>query len=165
MIKKLIFVVLVLVIAVSGWFAYYYSDKKVINRQLAGLAVELGKEGQETALQTALKIREITKMLTDSCLVRIPERSYEETMEQDLIIRYLIYHRNRYAEITVAFEDLLIDIPASGEAVVRSTVRLKRKKANMAEDVEEFYRLELTLEKGSEKWMLQEVTLPEALIE
>ena len=165
MINKLIIVVLVLVIAVSGWFAYYYSDKKVINRQLAGLAVELGKEGQETALQTALKIREITKMLADSCLVRIPERSYEETMEQDLIIRYLIYHRNRYAEITVAFEDLLIDIPASGEAVVQSTIRLKRKKANMAEDVEEFYRLELTLEKGSEKWMLQEVTLPEALIE
>lgn len=165
MIKKLIIVVLVLVIAVSGWLAYYYSDKKVIDRQLAGLAMELGKEGQETALQIAFKIREIKKVLAYSCLVHIPERSYEEPLEQDLIIRYLIYYRNRYTEITVAFEDLLIDISATGEAVVQSTVRFKRKKANMIDAVEELFRVELTLEKGDKKWLIQKVILPETLIE
>ena len=165
MIHKLITSFLLVVTALGCWLAYYYSDKKVIERQFDGLAVELGKEGQETALQTALKIREITKMLAESCVVRIPERSYEETLEQDLIIRYLIYHRNRYAVITVAFEDLLIDIPASGEAMVQSTVRLKRKKANMTEAFEELSRVELALEKVNQKWLIQEVMLPEALME
>ena len=165
MIHKLITSFLLVVTALGCWLAYYYSDKKVIERQFDGLAVELGKEGQETALQTALKIREITKILADSCLVRIPERSYEEPLEQDMIIRYLIYHRNRYAVITVAFEDLLIDIPASGEAMVQSTVRLKRKKANMTEAFEELSRVELALEKVNQKWLIQEVMLPEALME
>jgi len=164
MIHKLIAFFVVVVIALGSWLAYYYSDTKVITRQLDGLAVELGKEGQETALQTALKIREITKMLPDSCLVRIPERGYEELLEQDLMIRYLIYQRNRYDVITVAFEDLLIDIPASGEAVVQGMVRLTRK-AHIAEPVEVLSPVELVLEKGDEKWLFQKAVLSEDLIE
>lgn len=165
MIPKIIAFFVVVVISLGGWLAYYYSDTKVIERQLDGLAIELGKDGQETALQTALKIREVTKMLSASCLVFIPERGYEDTLEQDLIVRYLIYQRNRYSEITVAFEDLLIDIPASGEAVVQSMVRLIRKKANTEEPVEVLSPVEFVLEKGDEEWLFKKVILAEALID
>ena len=165
MVKKLIIVALVLTISLGGWFAYYFSDKVVIKRQLVGLAVELGKEGQETPVQMALKMRQVMNMLPASCQVRIPELGYVELLEQDLIIRYLIYHRSRYALLTVAFEDVVIDIPTKGQAIVQTTVRLQRKKANQADVVEEAQQVELALNKGDKKWLLQAVTMPEALVQ
>ncbi|MEN8257970.1 MAG: hypothetical protein ABFS09_08930 [Thermodesulfobacteriota bacterium] len=163
MVKKIIVVTLVLVIALGAWLSYYFSDKEVIKRQLAGLAVELSKEGRETPVQMALKMREVKDMLADSCQVVVPQRNYREAVEQDLIIRYLIYHRNRYTLIMVAFEDLEIEIPAKGQAQVQSTVRLQRQQGNGATAVE-VHPLELSLTKGDKAWLLKAVTMPEALI-
>lgn len=165
MVKKMIIVALVLTIALGGWFAYYFSDKMVIKRQLVGLGVELGKEGQETPVQMALKMRHVMDMLPVSCQVRIPELGYVEVLEQDLIIRYLMYHRSRYALLSVAFEDVVIDIPAKGQATVQTTVRLQRKKVNQTDVVKEVQQVELVLSKSDNKWLLQAVTMPEALVQ
>ncbi len=163
--KKIVIAALVLVIAVAGWLAYYFSDKEVIKRQLGGLAVELGKEGQETPLQMALKMGQVKNMLAASCQVTIPERRYAEALEQELIIRYLIFHRSRYASIAVTFADLVVDVPAKGEAVVQSTVRLSRQKANEAEASQEVEPVEIVLAQGAKKWLIQAVTMPEALVD
>ncbi|MEK6202211.1 MAG: hypothetical protein N2A40_07305 [Desulfobulbaceae bacterium] len=162
--KKILIVALLLVMAFGGWLTYYFSDKEVIKRQLAGIAMALGKEGQETPIQMALKMREIKNMLAKSCLVTIPEREFTEAMEQDLIIHYLIYHRNRYSLLTVAFEDMNIDIPAKGQAAVQSTVRLRLQDTPQAESVEESHQVEFSLAKGDKKWLFHTVTMPEAMV-
>jgi hypothetical protein len=165
MVKKIILVTLVLVIALGGWLAYYFSDKEVIKRQLTDLAVELGKEGQESPIQMALKMRQVKNMLGKTCLVTIPERTYHEALEQDLIIQYLIYHRNRYTLLAVAFEDVIINIPAKGQAEVQSTVRLRRQDTTQTDSIEEMHKVEIALVKGDQKWLFDKVILPEALIE
>jgi hypothetical protein len=166
MAKKILIVALVLVMALGGWLAYYFfSDKEVIKRQLTGLAVELGKEGQEPPIQMALKMRKIKNVLAKGCLVTIPERGYSEVLEQDLIIHYLIYHRNHFTLLTVAFEDVIVDIPAKGQATVQSTVRLRRQDTAQTETVEESHQVKIALVKGDKKWLFHKVTMPEALVE
>lgn len=165
MVKKLITVALVLAVALGSWFAYYFSDKEVVKRQLTGLAGELSKESRETPIQLALKMRAVKDQLADRCQVLIPERSYDEALEQDLIIRYLMYRRNSYEVITVAFEELHVDIPAKGEAAAQVTVRINMNKANQAEAVEESGQVELTLKKGEDNWLLYTVIVPENLVE
>lgn len=165
MAKKIFIVALVLAIALGGWLAYYFSDKVVIKRQLTGLAVELGKEGQEPPLQLALKMRQVKNMLAKGCLVTIPERSYSEVLEQDLIIQYLIYHRNRFTLLTLAFENMIIDIPVKGQAAVQATVRLRRQNTAQTDPLEESHQVELALVKGDKKWLFHKVTMPEGLVE
>ena len=163
MAKKIIAVALVLVIALGAWLAYYFSDKEVIKRQLAGLAVELSKEGKETPVQMALKLKKVKDMLAESCQVDIPGRNYSQSLERDLIIQYLIYHRNRYTFISVAFEDVLIEIPVEGQATVTTTIRLIRSRGAVQDAVEEAHQVGLSMEKGEGNWLLNAVTMPEAL--
>lgn len=150
--------------ALGGWLTYYFSDKEVIKRQLTGITLALGKEGQEQALQMAIKMREVKNTLAVSCLVTIPEREYSETMEQDLIIRYLMSYRHRYALLTVTLEDLHLDIPVKGQAVVQTTVRLRLQSAPQAEPVEESHHMTFSLTRVDKKWLFQTITVPETLV-
>lgn len=163
MAKKIISIAVVLAIALGGWFAYYFSDKEVIKRQLHELAVELSKEGKESPVQMALKLKKVKDMLADPCRADIPERNYSKELERDLIIQYLIYHRNRYAFISMTFADLEIDIPAEGKAEVDATVRLMRHAGLEEDGVEELYQVEISMAKGEDAWLLHAVTMPEAL--
>lgn len=166
MAKKIFIAALMLVVVLGGCFAlYYFSDTEVIKRQLAGVAAEIGKEGQEPPMAMALKMRNIKYTLAESCLVVIPERGYSESLEPDLIIQYLIYHRNRFVLFVVAFENLVVDIPAKERATVQAMVRVRHLSAGEAEPVEEGGQVELALVKGDKKWLLDKVTMPEALVE
>ena len=164
MANKLIIVALVLTVVLGSWFAYYYSDKEVIKRQLTGLAGKLEKEAGETPIQLALKMRAVKDQLADRCRIVVPERSFDEALEQDLIIRYLMYRHNGYEVITVVFEELQVDIPAKGEAAAQVTVRINMNKANQAEAVEESGQVDLTLKKGEDNWLLHTVIVPENLV-
>ena len=164
MVNKLIIVVLVLAVVFGGWFAYYYSDKQVITRQLTGLAGKLGKEAGETPIQLALKMRAVKDQLADRCQVLVPEQSFDEALEQDLIIRYLMYRHNSYEVITVVFEELQVDIPAKGEAAAQVTVRINMNNPNQEEAVEESGQVELTLKKDQDNWLLHTVIVPENLV-
>jgi hypothetical protein len=163
MTAKLITVTLVLAVVLGSWFAYYFSDKEVIKRQLTELAFELDKDGEETPLQLAFKMRAVKEQLADSCQVVIPEREYDEPLERDIIISYLMYHRNLYESINVDFEDLHLDIPTKGEANVLNTVRLTLE--NKAENVEEFGQVEFGLIKIEGDWLLHRIVLSENLVE
>jgi len=107
----------------GSWFAYdYFSDKEVIKRQLIGLAAEIGKDGQETPVKMALKMGHIKNKAASSCVIIIPERGYEEVLESDLIIQYLIYYRSRFALLAVVLDKMLIMVSAKESAEVQVTV-------------------------------------------
>ncbi len=160
--NKLIGVVVILVLVLGGWLGWYFSDKQVIKRLVIGISWDLGKDGKETAVQTALKMREIKNALADDCTVIIPERSYQESVARDMIISYLMYHRERYNTIAVTFADLVIDIPVKGEAVVQTRVQLLRE-AGQSEQVAG--DVEILLKKEDGDWLLSTVTVPVNLVE
>ncbi|MBW2329140.1 MAG: hypothetical protein JRF04_05915 [Deltaproteobacteria bacterium] len=164
MANKLIIVVLLLAVVFGSWFAYYFSDKEVIKRQLTGLAGKLEKEAGETPIQLAFKMRAVKDQLADRCQVLVPEQSFDEALEQDLIIRYLMYRHNSYEVITVVFEELQVDIPAKGEAAAQITVRIDMNEVNQEEAVEESGQVEITLKKGEDNWLLHTVIVPENLV-
>ena len=165
MANKLITVALVLAVVLGSWFAYYFSDKEVIKRQLTGLAGELEKETGETQIQLALKMRAVKDQLADKCRIVVPERSFDEALEQDLIIRYLLYRHNSYEVITVVFEELQVDIPAKGEAAAQLLVRINLNNPNQKEAVDESGEVDLTLKKGEDNWLLHTVIVPENLVD
>ncbi len=166
MTKKYLIPILMLAVALGGCFAFYYfSDKEVIKRQLAGLAGEIGKKGQqEPPVVMALKMRNVKNVLATSCLVTIPERGYSEPLEPDLIIQYLIYHRTRFILFAVAFENMTVTIPAKERAAVQATVRIRHQKMGQTKPIEEVDQVELALVKRDKKWLLDKITLPEALV-
>jgi hypothetical protein len=166
MAKKIFIATLLLVVTLGCGFAFYYfSDKEVIKRQLAGLAAEIGKEGQEPPVEMALKMRNVKNALAKSCLVTIPERGYSEPLEPDLIIQYLIYRRNHFIHLTIAFEKMAVDIPAKERATVQGTIRVRHQDSVQAESLEEAHEVKIALVKSDKKWLLDKVTLPEALVD
>ncbi len=166
MANKSLVTILALVVVIAGWFAYdYFSDKEVIKRQLLGLAVAIGKEGQEPPVQLALKMGNIKNMVAKSCLVIVPERGYNETLEPDIIIQFLIYYRNRFNRLAVTLDDMIVDVSTKEKAGVQVAVSVKRLDSVQTETIKKDQLVELNLVKSDKKWLIQKVTLPEALLD
>lgn len=165
--KYTLMIISVLSVSLIGWLSWYFSDKQVITRQLIELSWNLSKKDKESTIETALKMRAVKLLLAAENLVVIPERNYSESLPDDLIVRYLMYYRNRYENMTVTFEDILIDIPVKGAAEVSATVLLLRGKPQK-EPAEIQASVELSLkkqeEKGGKKWLLRRATVPEVLL-
>ena len=151
------------------WLGWYFSDKQVITRQLTELTWNLNKEKEEATLETGLKLREIKQMLASDVRAIVSERNYNETLPRDVIIRYLMYYRDKYETLTVSFENLLIELPTKGEATASATVLVQRKKPQ--NDLEELSEpVKFLLKKGKEKkggrdWRLVEAKVSAALVE
>ncbi len=161
--KKLIMLALIVVVALGGWLAYYFSDTEVIKRQLAELAVELSKEGKETPVQMALKLRTVKEMLAPSCQVTLADSDHVEELERDMIIQYLIYYRQRYVALRVHFAAVEVDIPAKGEATVQTEVHLYRTRTAGLDTPPEQHPVEIFLDQDEDMWLIQAVNMPDAL--
>jgi hypothetical protein len=156
-----------LLLILLGW---YFSDKQVIKRQLNELTWNLNKEKSEPTLETGLKMREIKQMLAPDVRAIVSERNYRETLAHDMLIRYLMYYRDKYETLTVSFEDLLIELPAKGEATASATVLVQRKKQQndleeLREPVELLLRKKDKEQKGGRDWRLVEAKVSAALVE
>ena len=150
--------------------AWYFSDKQVIKRQLTELTWNISKEAKESTLDTALKLREVKKMLAPNILAIVSERNYSETLPQDMIIHSLMYYRDRYETLAVSFTDLEIELPAKGEATVLATVLVQRKKAQnepeqLTESVEILLKKNNEVEKGGKKWQMVQASIASSLVE
>jgi len=166
MAKKSLVTILALVGVIASWFAYdYFSDKEVIKRQLFGLAVEIGKEGQEPPVQLALKMGNVKNMVARSCLVIVPERGYSETLDPDVTTQFLIYYRNRFNRLAVTLDDMIVNVSTKETAGVQVAVSVKRLDSVQIETIKKNQLVELNLFKSDKKWLIQKVTLPEALLD
>ncbi len=162
--SKLFIAAVVIVTVIAGWLLHYFSDKEVIKRQFHALAQELSKEGEETPVMIALKMRPVKDFLAERCEVMVVERNYREVLEPGLAIRYLIMYRSRHATLLIRLDGLTIDIPTKGQARVSALVHLLAKQ-NQADFFEETHRLEFVLRKIDKKWRLHRATLPGALVQ
>ncbi len=161
--KKSIIAVVVLLAGVTGWFLYYTSDKEVIKRTFTSIAVALGKEGEEAPIQLALKMRPVKDFIAPACEVIVPESNYHEVMDPDLVIRYLIIYRSRQANLQVAIDKILVDIPDKGLAEVSALVHVSANQ-NQPDFFDEVHPVKFSLQKQKKKWLLHQATLPDALV-
>lgn len=162
--SKKIIAVGIIAVAIAGFCFHYWSDKEVIKREMLSLATEISKTKDETPIPMALKMAAIKKRLTSPCTVIIPERHYTQPLEQDLVIRYLMYYRQQYQTIDLRFTDLVIDIPQKNNGLVHTTVHILRQANTALEEVdEELHPMQFTLIKKDKKWRIQNVTVPQAL--
>ncbi|MCI5228090.1 MAG: hypothetical protein D3918_15920 [Candidatus Electrothrix sp. AX2] len=150
--------------------AWYFSDKQVIKRQLTELTWNISKEAKESTLDTALKLREVKKMLAPNILAIVSERNYSESLPQDMIIRYLMYYRDRYETLAVSFTNFEIELPAKEKATVLATVLVQRKKAQnepeqLSESVEILLKKNNEVEKGGKKWQMVQASIASSLVE
>jgi hypothetical protein len=163
--KKTALIILILSsILLGSWLTYYFSDRQVIKRQLAALAMEISKEVEETPLQMALKMGRLKNRLLNPCQVVIPERNDIHSLEPDSILRYLMYYRQRYAQISITLEQVEINLTSGEEAMVQTTVHLLRQTTLAQTDaMVEIQPIELILIKHETVWQIKQVTIPESL--
>lgn len=149
--------------------AWYYSDKQVIKRQLNELTLNISKQAKESTLDTALKMGEVKQMLAQNVQAIVSERNYSESHPYDMIIRYLIYYRDRYETLSISLTDVVIAFPEKEKATVSLTVDVERTQAgNEPEHLNE--PVELLLKKNTEKkrgrkWLLVQASVTAPLVE
>ena len=161
--KKWMIPVAVLLAGLTGWFLHYTSDREVIKRTLNSLAVSIGKEGDESPIQLALKMRPVKDFIAPACKVIVPESSYQEDLNPDLVIRYLIIYRSRQANLQVAIDKIVVDIPGKGLAEVSMLIHITANR-NQPDFFDEVYQVKFSLQKEEKKWRLHQATLPDALV-
>ncbi|MFA6499092.1 MAG: hypothetical protein WC256_02730 [Desulfurivibrionaceae bacterium] len=161
--KKLIIAVIVLLVGIAAWLLYYFSDKQVIKRKFTAIAVSLSKEGEETPVMIALKMRPVKDFIAPACEVTVPERDYHEILEPGLVIHYLILYRSRQANLHVALEEILVEIPSKERAEVSALVHVTAN-YNQPDFFDETHRVAFFLEKQEKNWFVRKATLPDALV-
>lgn len=161
--RKLLIAGIVLLVGIGGWLMHYFSDREVIKRRFTAVAAEICKAGEETPVVIALKMKPVKEFLAPSCEVAVPERDYRETLEPGMIIRYLIMYRARQAALQVTIDGIDVDIPAKGQALVRTLVHVV---ANQGEPdfFDEIHPVEFALRKQEKTWLVSKATLPDALV-
>ena len=108
-------------------------------------------------------------MLPPNFRAIVSERNYSESLPYDMIIRYLMYYRDRYDTLSVSFTDLVIELPTKEEATVSTTVLVQRKKAEdepeQLNEPVEFLLKKNTEKKRGRKWLLVQASVTAALVE
>jgi hypothetical protein len=147
----------------GGWLLQYYSDEAVIQRRFHELSQEISKDGKETAMALALKMRPVKEFLAPECEVLVPERRYRETIESSLAIRYLISYRERHPLLQISMEEFQVEFPSknSAKAAVLFNVVTDPKQADTADTG---YALQFTLQKSEKEWLMHQAVIPERLL-
>ncbi len=161
--KKSIIAVVVLLAGVFGWILHHYSDKEVIKRTLSSIAIALDKEGEESLIHLSVKMRPVKDFIAPACEVIVQESNYHELLDPDLAIRYLIIYRSRQANLQVAIDKILVDIPGKGLAEVSILVHMTANQ-NRPNFFNEVHQVKFSLQKQKKKWLLHQATLPDALV-
>ncbi len=164
--KTTILILIISSLLLGSWLTYYFSDKNVIKRQLGQLATEISKDGQESPIQMGIKMGRVKNRLVNPCQVIIPERNTMQPLEQDSIIRYLIYYRQRYAQLSMTFTNIDIHLVKKTEATVQTTLHLlSQTQPNQENIINEMHAIEFHLVKNDKTWQIMQVTVPVSLIE
>lgn len=161
--RKCLIAVILLLLGVGGWLRYYFSDQQVIKRKFTAIAVSLSKEGEETPVMIALKMRPVKDFIAPACEVTVPERKYHEILEPGLVTHYLILYRSRQANLHVALEEILVEIPSKGRGEVSALVHVTAN-YNQPDFFDETHRVTFSLQKQEKNWLVRKATLPDALV-
>jgi len=161
--KKLILVAIVLLAGITGWLLHHFSDREVIKRKFNSVAVGLSKQGEETPVALALKMRPVKDFIAPSCRVIVPETNYQEALDPDLVIRYLMLYRSRQSSLQIALDEILVDIPGKGLAEVSALVHITAN-PDQPDFFDEVHPLTFSLHKEEKKWLLHKTILPGALV-
>ena len=161
--KKLTIAVIVLLVGVAAWLLYYFSDTQIIKRKFTAIAVSLSKEGEETPVMIALKMRPVKDFIAPACEVTVPERNYHEILEPGLVTHYLILYRSRQANLHVALEEIMVEIPSEGIGEVSALVHVTAN-YNQPDFFDETHRVTFSLQKQEKNWLVRKAILPDALV-
>ncbi len=161
--KKIIIALIVLLAGVIGWILFYFSDQQVIKRKFTAIAVSLSKDGEETPVMIALKMRPVKDFIAPACEVTVPERNYHEVLEPGLVTHYLILYRSRQANLHVVLEEITVEIPSEGRGEVSGLVHVIAN-YNQPDFFDETHRVTFSLQKQEKNWLVRKAILPDALV-
>lgn len=161
--KKFMLIAIVLLAGITGWLLHHFSDREVIKRKFNSIATELGKQGEESPVALALKMRPVKDFIGPSFLAMVPETNYRETLDPEMVIRYLIIYRSRQSSLEIAMDKIEVDIPGKGLAEVSALVRVTANPGRQ-DFFDEVHQLTFSLRKEDKKWLLHQAILPDALV-
>lgn len=115
--KKCLLLVVVL-LAVAGWFLLEMSDERRVRKTFAIAESALCKEGSELPFKTLGAARALADLIEPGCRLEIPEQKFSVKLEGNDLTQQLAMFRRQSTAFAVSFEDLNVVFPDKTTAQV-----------------------------------------------
>jgi len=143
----------VILAAIIAFFLFFQSDTTKIKKCFNTLSAQAEKSGDEHEIIAAAAARKIESLFAESVWMDIPAYEIDQTFARNEISSRVLYARSQYREISLKFEDVKIQFPEEGAAIVTLTGILKAT-TSTGERVAEAHQLECELKKMEDDWLL-----------
>lgn len=148
--KKTLFLVLVLLIAVIGFF-FLPNDEKKIRNNLSTLAEYCSTEQQEAMMESLKKAALTAKLCTTPCKIIIESFKIDQDLNQKEIIDRVLMMKKQLADTQFSFHDTFIAVTDKKQATITTTLRLHG--SNVTGRFTDAYELDIGVLKTEEKWL------------
>lgn len=160
--KSLAPVIAAVLLAVGLLYLFNESEEGKIKKQFDFISDSVKKEAGENPIIGAAKIKQITDILTDPCIVEIPFRSESRTMSSQEISSYIYARRTHLETLSLDFHDIAVDIPDETSAKASSLAVFKGE-IKSGEQYEEMYEFDFSLTKTDDTWRINRVEVIEVV--
>ena len=138
------------------------SEEKRVARQFERFSAWASKDRDEKPLKTTEKIQGLRSLFADPCEVRTDVDSFGGWYSPEQIVSYAMRARGYFAEASLTFHDVSVEIPEGDRALVMLTARLKGISV-VEERVNEVRELECELHKTANRWLFNRIVVVEVL--
>jgi len=139
--------------AIIAFFLFFQSDTAKIKKCFHTLSEQSEKSGDEHEIIAAAAARKIESLFAETVWIDLPAYDIDQTFARNEISSRVLYARAQYREISLKFEDVKIEFPEEGAAIVTLTGILKATTIT-GERVAEAHHLECELKKMEDEWLL-----------
>lgn len=148
--RKLLFILPVLIIAVTV-FLLLPSDEKKIRNNLAALAEYSSSLTDDTAIASLRKTAMAAELCQDPSAVTIESAGINRDFDRKELINHILMMKRKLPDTRFSFHDTVVKFPSDNRAEIITTLQLQGKVKN--ERFRDAYKLSIEAEKIESDWL------------
>jgi len=161
-VKRLVLVTVMIAAAVVIVIRVLPSEEKRVARQFDRFSGWASKNRNEKPLEMTAKIQGLRSLFAEQCELRTGVESLGGQYTPEQVASYAMRARAYFAEASLTFHDIDVEIQQNDRAVVTLTARLRGRSVS-EEDVGEVRELECEMRKISGTWLFSKIEVVEVL--
>ncbi len=160
--NRSIFLLVSIVVLVSGAIFFLPNDESQIKENLSLLAESCSTKVGESVIESLTKATAASKLCTSPCRVEIQSRKIDKEFSPKEVSDNILILNKRLPDTTFHFEDINIELPTKTEANVITTIRLNGRSTEG--QFTDAYEVDITLVKIDGDWLFSSFTVVEFMI-
>jgi len=158
MIKKTLSALALLLVAGVAFHWFSQSEEAKIKQEFRKIEKWGSKTSTDTKLGLAAKVKKIRERFGDPCYIYFEETGQTRTYARQNISAGIFNHLSRYAETTLSFRDLRVELTSDNTATVFTLLHMKGRLPN-GEIVRDRYELLFRLTGTGSDRLIQTITV------